>query len=46
MIKAEKGDVKINGNTAQVLTELMIICEVLKKVIPEVEWEQFANYWI
>lgn len=46
MIKAEKGDVKINGNMAQVLTELLIICAVLKKDIPEQEWKQFADYWI
>lgn len=46
MIKVEKGDVKIDGNTAQVLTELLITCAVLKKAIPEKEWEHFANYWI
>jgi len=46
MIKAEKGDVKINGNMAQVLTELLIICAVLKKDIPEQEWTHFAEYWI
>lgn len=46
MIKVDKGEVRINGNTAQALTELLIISAVLKKAIPEVEWEQFANYWI
>ena len=46
MIKVEKGEVHINGSTAQALTELLIICAVLKKALPEEEWKQFANYWV
>lgn len=46
MIKAEKGEVKIDGKGPQVIAELMIICAALKEATPKEEWKHVANYWI